>query len=526
MNRRRGRWEELQSRWARGERLSEDEERERLAYAALDPMAHRELELFTELRERGESDGPPVSPALVESVLDAAQGRPRLRLVTPTEREPMGSFDELRSIRPRALVMAAALLAAAAVAAAVLVAVPSAAPAPAASAWPTRNVFPAQVARAVLVLAAGDVTLDERRAAVNHDRLREGQRLATGDGSACLTIDSAMDVCLASNSVVQLQSLAAPSIRLRVESGTALASLARRPAGSSFSLIVDGVSANAHGTVFAARRAQGHSEVIVLDGSVDVVRANARRERVDAHSRAIVRSSPGALERAPVERSEEARLLALRSWHELWTGGSVGALYALAGQPAALQASIDDQPPLPLPLQVLVRAGKRRLTWRDAAGALTSSWIDVAVGKMQRIEAPLPTPAVHAREPADKPSAATLLESARREVARARPAEALSLYEKLRATYPDSAEAHTVLVTMGKLELNLGRQERALRHFDTYLRRNGALAPEALAGKIRALRALGRQAEERDAVRQYLARYPRGLEAPLLEKRLRELGPP
>jgi hypothetical protein len=79
---------------------------------------------------------------------------------------------------------------------------------------------------------------------------------------------------------------------------------------------------------------------------------------------------------------------------------------------------------------------------------------------------------------------------------------------------------------MGKLELNLGRQERALRHFDTYLRRSGALAPEALAGKIRALRALGRQTEELVAVRQYLARYPRGLEAPLLEKRLRELGPP
>ena len=35
-------WDELQTRWTAGERLSEDEEAQRLALAARDPLARRE----------------------------------------------------------------------------------------------------------------------------------------------------------------------------------------------------------------------------------------------------------------------------------------------------------------------------------------------------------------------------------------------------------------------------------------------------------------------------------------------------
>jgi hypothetical protein len=49
------------------------------------------------------------------------------------------------------------------------------------------------------------------------------------------------------------------------------------------------------------------------------------------------------------------------------------------------------------------------------------------------------------------------------------------------------------------------------------------LAPEALSGRIRALRALRQRPAEREAIQQYLARYPKGLERPLFEKRLKEL---
>lgn len=519
------RWEQLQARWARGERLSEDEERARLDYAGLDAMAHRELELFAELRERAKSDGDPVPPALIEGVLDAVQGRPRLRLITSAEQEPKASLDEQRPARKRGLVMTAALVAAAALAVALLV-LPSAVPRPAATARPTSPALPLPAARATLVLAAGDALVDGRPAHVGRDPLQEGQVIATRDGNACLTIGSGIDVCLARSSSVQLQSLAARSIRLQVESGTALAALASRPPGSTFSLITHELSARAHGTTFAARREQGQSEVIVLDGAVDVVRGGRRPERVDAHSRVFVRSAVGALERSPVDRGEEERLIALRSWHDVWAADASSMLQLFAAPQGALRASVDDQASLPLPLQLVVRAGKHRLTWHEAAGSAKSSWIDVAAGETRRVEAPPANlEAAPAEEQLDKRSPAALLDAARREVGRGRPGAALALYERLRATFPSSAEAHTVLVTMGKLELGLARHERALRHFDSYLGNGGALTPEALAGKIRALRALGRRAEERNAIRQYLARHPLGLEAPLFEKRLQELGP-
>jgi tetratricopeptide (TPR) repeat protein len=124
---------------------------------------------------------------------------------------------------------------------------------------------------------------------------------------------------------------------------------------------------------------------------------------------------------------------------------------------------------------------------------------------------------------ADRPTPAALLEAARSEVGHGNRRAALGLYERLRSFYPTSPEAHTVLPTIGRLYLDLGDANRALRNFDAYLSNPGALAPEALSGKIRALRGLGQHSAEREAIQRYLARYPRGLEAPRFEKRLAEL---
>jgi tetratricopeptide (TPR) repeat protein len=121
-------------------------------------------------------------------------------------------------------------------------------------------------------------------------------------------------------------------------------------------------------------------------------------------------------------------------------------------------------------------------------------------------------------------SAPALLAEARHEMSQGHPREALALYKKLRAAYPASPEAATVLVTMAKLELNLGSPAPALADFEAYLKGGGPLAPEAMAGKIRALRALGRSADEQAAIEQYLGQYPNGFEARAFEQRLRVLS--
>jgi hypothetical protein len=81
------RFNELQKRWAAGEHLSPDEERERRERATGDPLAERELALFEELRQRG--DGVEELPkGFVERILAEIGSRPRLHLLSPGERPP------------------------------------------------------------------------------------------------------------------------------------------------------------------------------------------------------------------------------------------------------------------------------------------------------------------------------------------------------------------------------------------------------------------------------------------------------
>ena len=84
-----------------------------------------------------------------------------------------------------------------------------------------------------------------------------------------------------------------------------------------------------------------------------------------------------------------------------------------------------------------------------------------------------------------------------------------------------SGEAHAALVPYGELQLSrLGDASGALVSFDRYLAAGGALAEEASFGRVRALRALGRKAEEREAIESYLRRFPNGAAATSLRARL------
>ncbi|MEJ2218842.1 MAG: hypothetical protein P8099_19835, partial [Gemmatimonadota bacterium] len=69
-----------------------------------------------------------------------------------------------------------------------------------------------------------------------------------------------------------------------------------------------------------------------------------------------------------------------------------------------------------------------------------------------------------------------------------------------------------------------GNAAAALGGFDAYLRTGGALSQEAHYGKIQALHALGRTAEEHAEIRGFLARYPKSLQAAALRRRLGASG--
>ncbi|MBW2278445.1 MAG: tetratricopeptide repeat protein, partial [Deltaproteobacteria bacterium] len=98
-------------------------------------------------------------------------------------------------------------------------------------------------------------------------------------------------------------------------------------------------------------------------------------------------------------------------------------------------------------------------------------------------------------------------------------------YQELLSQYPGSAQARNSLVSLGDIQLDhMGRPGRALKSFDSYLARTrkGTLAQEAAFGRARALRALGRTAEEIRALQTFLAAFPAAIQAPRSRQRLEE----
>ena len=512
------RWDDLQTRWAAGETLGPDEERERLERAATDPLAERELALFAELRARGEG-AEELPRGLVERVLAAVSSRPRLHLLGPGERPPATLRAPARARRAW-LVAAAAAIPVAALAAAAVLLFARAKPVPAIGvARPTE----VGLARSELVLASGEVTAPSGTR-VGGRPLTTGDRVSTGVGRACLGIDPGIDVCLGGHSEIVVDSLRADGVRIRVERGTALAALTRRERGHSFSLTSGNVAVKARGTVFAVERRAGESlDVVVMEGAVEVLGHAAQATLVSAHSRLALDEGSGQRMPEAVGRGEEARFWALLAARGLWANPELGVLEVGAGDPG-LEVAVDREAPLTLPFRAFVPAGRRSISLRTASGDEVTSTVDVVAGETSVIDPNgLMAKLAVAAESTATLSPAALLARARKELAAGNARAALAVYERLRATHPASPEARTVLVTIGKLELDLKQPARALRSFDAYLGAPGALAPEALAGKIRALRALGRTADEKKAIESYLSRYPDGFESPLLEQRLEVL---
>jgi hypothetical protein len=117
-----------------------------------------------------------------------------------------------------------------------------------------------------------------------------------------------------------------------------------------------------------------------------------------------------------------------------------------------------------------------------------------------------------------------MLSDARRLMRNAHFQAAASQYESLRAAYPHSAEAHTVLISLAELELDqLGRPERALVELERYLVVGGPLSEEARHLRVRALRSLGQREGERRAIEAFLEQYPSSFRAAALQRRLAEL---
>jgi hypothetical protein len=295
-----------------------------------------------------------------------------------------------------------------------------------------------------------------------------------------------------------------------------------------------------------------------MNGKVRVSDGETAR-LVNAHERAT--SAAARVDVNAVSRSEEAASWALLGPTMLWHDPVSGVL-ELNGEGGKVEASLDGQSLGQAPLMSLVPVGSHRLVVRDDTGVLLDETLHWNAGESRKVRyrqpdsipaivLPAPREAkprrraatpvvaktsepmaavaktsdeVPASDELAMPSAAELLRSARKLMREGRMRPAAEAYEALRRTYPHSEEAHTVLVSLGQLQLaGLHDPGRALALLDAYLARGGTLSEEARITRVHALRELGRQSDEAEAIREFLSKHPRSFEAASLRDRLAAL---
>jgi hypothetical protein len=311
----------------------------------------------------------------------------------------------------------------------------------------------------------------------------------------------------------------------------------------SFSIVAGGVWSTAVGTKFSVAMVPEGVRTTVLEGAVRVGPRNTGR-LVHAHQRSTVQAQEASL--APISRAAEAPEWALLEPTTLWHD-RVAATLELRGAPEGASVTLDERVIGIAPLASLIPVGRHVLKVSVAGATRMERGFDIGAGETRVIDyapdvavhavpaepAPLPKRVPSATrttiEPDDAPAvdAATLLDEARSALREQAWSTAAYKYEQLATRFPGTAEAHTVLVPLGQLQLDhLARADLALRSLERYLASGGgSLAQEARHSRIRALRELGMDMQEAEAIRSYLADYPNSFQARALQKRLSELRP-
>jgi TolA-binding protein len=140
-------------------------------------------------------------------------------------------------------------------------------------------------------------------------------------------------------------------------------------------------------------------------------------------------------------------------------------------------------------------------------------------------------PVPSAPAPAAAPKPVRVEDSASRRFAAANDARragdsnrAASLYREVVRDFPGTAEAAMSELRLGNLLLEKGKAGAALEQFQRHLKRSGALVPEALYGRGRALAALDEQNAERQTWERVLREYPGSPYAAHARRRLDRLS--
>jgi TolA-binding protein len=186
------------------------------------------------------------------------------------------------------------------------------------------------------------------------------------------------------------------------------------------------------------------------------------------------------------------------------------AIPAMPAMPMIPMPAAAYAPPAPL------RVPARKTALREPARRATLASAPVGVTSTPEQVAPLRAP----------PDAAALFGRASEARRLGDHARAAHFYRALIEDYPSSPEAHEASAVLGRMLLDDGDAEGALRCFDDYLRGGGVLREDVMLGRALSLRRLGRVGDETRALEDLVAAYPRSVHADRAKHRLADLGRP
>lgn len=310
--------------------------------------------------------------------------------------------------------------------------------------------------------------------------LGQGDRISSGEKVGCFVIEGHLEFCLAANSVTVLKALAENNLLLELERGHMSVHASAANPQRRFAVMADEVEVRAQSPVAFGLEATADKGVVrarVLRGRVRVS-ADAQSLEVGDLKSAVYRRDTRELDTVDLAPGP-----AQHEWELIGTG-------RLGASAAALWSTPD--------------RAKASATEGDVEPALTAG------AGQQQVQAP--------REMMQE--AWELLKAERWQ-------EAAEVYKRIADEAPESEESHIVLVRLGDLLLErLADPAGALVAFDRYLREGGGpLSAEARHGRITVFRRLGRAADERAAIDEFLRLHGKSTDAPSLEARLRVLSP-
>jgi len=383
-----------------------------------------------------------------------------------------------------------------------------------------------------IVLVAGDA--DATDPALVGDRVKPGRRLTCGASKTVLSLPTGITVSLAPGSRASTRRLDGDALQLELHEGSLLAAATPGRSGPPFEVFTRSGVITVTGTVLAVEDSGRDVEVRVIRGRVMVDDGVGRKPRPLGPAEATVLGRPAVRTASPEETAAVWREI---SSFDLLDPGA-GGVVDVSSIPAGAEVTIDGVSLGRTPVVAAVRAGHRRLELNLAGRVPVREFVDVSDGETLARAFDLQTtgpeiataasdagveivgasvPAAAAGGPADVLVRAQELRAARDWAGAAR------AYRELIRRFAGSAEANSATVSLAQIELGkLGKPGKALDRFDAYLSRHpaGPLALEALFGRARALRALGRTGEEREALERFVARFPNALQAQEARQRL------